>query len=182
MWKRHLIKNVLSYWSNPSISHRTLFPPSPVRSEKMDPVQRPVYLCLDLCCSCFARTSRTIRDPFLPMIARSEVGSLTGSTGSTCVVKTSRPSKNGGFESWTRRINLFYLIHTHTQRQKHDLEYVRIPESSLKAIVSTWSLHRCQNRCQLPLHERLQTETICSPPIYYCPCALVTAFWSGIET
>jgi hypothetical protein len=44
-------------------------------------------------------TSRMRAEPFLAMMAMSEVGSLSGITGSACVVNTTRPSKKGGFVS-----------------------------------------------------------------------------------
>ncbi|KAI7868444.1 hypothetical protein BDF14DRAFT_551509 [Spinellus fusiger] len=56
-------------------------------------------------CSLFSRTNRL---PFREMMARSEVGSRTCCTASSCFVNTMRPSKKGGLISWTRTLTRFY--------------------------------------------------------------------------
>ena len=55
--------------------------------------------CCDLFMLCFSRISLTKADPLRDIIAISDVGSFNGITGSACFVKTTLPSKNGGFVS-----------------------------------------------------------------------------------
>ena len=53
----------------------------------------------DLFWLCFSRISRTNADPLRAIIAISDVASFNGIIGSACFVKTTLPSRNGGFVS-----------------------------------------------------------------------------------
>ena len=48
-----------------------------------------------------SRKSRISCEPRLDATAMSDVTSFTGMTGSLCFEKTTRPSRKGGFMSWT---------------------------------------------------------------------------------
>jgi len=57
----------------------------------------------DLLLLCFSWISLTRADPLREIIAISDVGSFIGIIGSACLVKTTLPSRKGGFVSVTRK-------------------------------------------------------------------------------
>lgn len=64
--------------------------------------------CLDLFMLCFSWISLTKTDPLRAIIAISDVGSFKGITGSACFVKTTLPSRNGGFVS-IKKVNQMFI-------------------------------------------------------------------------
>mmetsp|Transcript_36617 Transcript_36617/g.85872 ORF Transcript_36617/g.85872 Transcript_36617/m.85872 type:complete len:211 (-) Transcript_36617:1115-1747(-) len=103
---------LLALWSNSSSETSSsclsvsVFFLTPITLPMLEPASSQKR-CRNLLWSCSSRTCLTTFEPCLQKTAMSDVGSLTALTASVCVVKTFRPSRNGGVVSRTTTATRF---------------------------------------------------------------------------